>query len=84
MCCLLFSVAPALRLEPSSGPIVVRSGTTVALKCKTTSGNPEPAVTWRKRNDRLPASAEARTLDIRVGNSYFCQCLGFSSAVFLP
>ena len=57
----VFAVAPALKLEPSSGPIVVRSGTTVALKCKTTSGNPEPHVTWRKRNDRLPASAEVHT-----------------------
>ena len=57
---LLFAVAPSLRLEPSSGPIVVRSGTTVALKCKTTEGNPQPRVTWRKRNDRLPDTAEVR------------------------
>ena len=50
----LFSVPPTLHLDPSNQKIVVRSGTTVALRCKA-SGNPAPKITWRKRNDRLPA-----------------------------
>lgn len=50
------AVPPRLSREPSSGEIVVRSGTTVALKCKAT-GNPPPVIIWLKRNDRLPANA---------------------------
>ena len=59
------SVPPSLSLEPSSGKIVVRSGTTVALKCKA-SGNPKPKIDWRKRNDRLPASAQTTDGDMTL------------------
>ena len=43
-------------VDPSSSEVKVRAGTTVALRCKAT-GNPRPAIAWRKRNDRLPAGA---------------------------
>jgi hypothetical protein len=52
-CLGFFSVPPTLHLDPSNQKIVVRSGTTVALRCKA-SGNPSPKIIWRKRNDRLP------------------------------
>ena len=54
---LFFSVPPTLNVKPSDGRIVVRSGTKVALQCKA-AGNPPPDIVWRKRNDRLPATAQ--------------------------
>lgn len=56
-------------MEPSEGRIVVRSGTTVALKCKA-SGNPDPDIEWKKKNDRIPATAlvtdGGTTLQVRI------------------
>jgi len=41
-------------LDSTNQRIVVRARTTVALRCKA-SGNPSPEITWKKKNDRLPA-----------------------------
>ena len=51
------AVPPKLILEPTDTNIVVRADTTVALRCKAT-GNPPPQISWRKKNDRLPATAQ--------------------------
>ena len=61
-------------MDPTESDVVVRADTTVALKCKA-SGNPPPKLVWRKRNDRLPASAlvtdNGRTLSMsRVGRHH--------------
>ncbi len=53
-CNFYVSVPPSLHLDATNQRIVVRAGTTVALRCKA-SGNPPPKITWQKRNDRLPA-----------------------------
>ena len=70
----LVTVPPRLHMDPTESDVVVRADTTVALKCKA-SGNPPPKLVWRKRNDRLPASAlvtdNGRTLSMsRVGRHH--------------
>jgi len=57
---LFLSVPPTLRVEPEEGRVVARAGATVALQCRVTAGNPAPEVRWRRRNDRLPATARLR------------------------
>ena len=50
---------PSLHSDPSSGKVVIKKGSAVTLECKT-SGNPQPRVTWTKKNQDLNA------LDYRI------------------
>lgn len=56
-------MAPRINYVSSNGRVEVKKGSSVKLECKV-SGNPEPKVTWSRKNNLLPDGIQSAVTPI--------------------